>query len=384
MSNKIINNSLQIATLFSFVVFFTNSVTAQGLDFLGSAPLPPVSKKVEKTEVQKSGSSLFSSKKEVAASKASPSFSKKKPSSVKRTTSTKQRTFGTRTRVSPSEKILGVNPIDIFKSMAEFERENAKLGMELEKERLNAEIEKVSIARKKTIQKEKERQQAIVFERKLKEEKIIKELQLKEKALLHRIVMEEEQLKQAVLSQREIRKENFFQRKKEMEEIKLEQLKLEKEIKEEEWKRKEDTKAYGQIKELAEQLEAIKKASLGEGGDGSDSTSTLKDLLGGDDDGLSASELYMVTEVRGVGGKLIAKLTNKDGISFFAKKGTFLSSGHKVITIEKDHVLVAKDGKKEVLGFEGGNSTLPTAGKKEAAREDMEPQPYSFPPPPHM
>ena len=374
MLNKVINNSLKIVTLLSFSVLcsFTSSAKAQGLDFLGSAPLPPISKKAEKTEVKKKATlskpSLFPSKNVATTSKVAPkadSFPPKKkiqPSTI-RAASTKHRSFGTSSIVSPSEKVLGIRAVDIFRSMAEFERKNALLGMELEKERLNAEFKKVEMSRKKAVQEEKERQQSIVFERKLKEKEMIKTLQIKEKLLLHKIITEGEQLKQAILSNRETRKENFFQRKKELEEIKLEQLKLEKEIKEEEWKRKEEAKVYEQIKEFAKQLEAIKRASSNDGDvNNLDGTSTLKDLLGSSKNENIASELYMITEVQGVGGNLIAKLINKDGISFFVKKGTSLVSGHKVIAIEKEHVLVSKDGKKEILGFEGGGSILPTSG----------------------
>ena len=65
-----------------------------------------------------------------------------------------------------------------------------------------------------------------------------------------------------------------------------------------------------------------------------------------------ASALYAVSEIRGTAGALIAKLiSKKDKTTFFAKKSTILPTGHTVIGIEKDFVLVQIGKDKEMIGF---------------------------------
>ena len=69
-----------------------------------------------------------------------------------------------------------------------------------------------------------------------------------------------------------------------------------------------------------------------------------------------ASSIYAVTEIRGTAGTLIAKLiTKKDRTSFFAKQSTILPTGHEVVSIDKDFVVVKIGKDKEMIGF-------PTAG----------------------
>ncbi len=65
-----------------------------------------------------------------------------------------------------------------------------------------------------------------------------------------------------------------------------------------------------------------------------------------------ASALYAVSEIRGTAGALIAKLiSKKDRTTFFAKKSTILPTGHTVIDIDKDFVLVQIGKDKEMIGF---------------------------------
>ena len=65
-----------------------------------------------------------------------------------------------------------------------------------------------------------------------------------------------------------------------------------------------------------------------------------------------ASTLYAVAEIRGTAGSLIAKLiSKKDKTTFFAKKSTILPTGHTVIDINKDYVLLQYGSLKEIVGF---------------------------------
>lgn len=71
------------------------------------------------------------------------------------------------------------------------------------------------------------------------------------------------------------------------------------------------------------------------------------------------SKLYAVTEIRGQGGELIAKLVNKGGTSFYVKKGTVLQSGHTIGDITLTYVTAEKENDKKYLYFAAGG-ILPT------------------------
>ena len=64
--------------------------------------------------------------------------------------------------------------------------------------------------------------------------------------------------------------------------------------------------------------------------------------------------LYAVTEIRGKGAELIAKLLNKSGTTFYVKKGTSLQSGHVIKDITPTYVMAEKDGEKSYLYFAAG------------------------------
>lgn len=81
-----------------------------------------------------------------------------------------------------------------------------------------------------------------------------------------------------------------------------------------------------------------------------------------------ASTLYSVSEIRGTAGTLIAKLVSKkDKMTFYAKKNTILPTGHTVIDIDKDFVLVQLGKTKEMIGF-------PSAGLLSAPQDTAEEQ----------
>ena len=66
------------------------------------------------------------------------------------------------------------------------------------------------------------------------------------------------------------------------------------------------------------------------------------------------SLLYGVTEIRGKGPELVAKLLNKNGTAFYVKKGTSLQSGHVIKDITPTYVMAEKDGEKSYLYFAAG------------------------------
>jgi len=66
------------------------------------------------------------------------------------------------------------------------------------------------------------------------------------------------------------------------------------------------------------------------------------------------SKQYAVTEIRGQGGELVAKLMNKNGLSFYVKKGTTLQSGHVVSEITSTYVAAEKNFNKDYIYFSAG------------------------------
>jgi hypothetical protein len=61
-----------------------------------------------------------------------------------------------------------------------------------------------------------------------------------------------------------------------------------------------------------------------------------------------------VTEIRGQGGEMVAKLINKNGTAFYVKKGTALQSGHVIGEITSTYVTAEKAGDKNYLYFAAG------------------------------
>lgn len=71
------------------------------------------------------------------------------------------------------------------------------------------------------------------------------------------------------------------------------------------------------------------------------------------------TKMYGVTEIRGKGDELIARLVNQAGTSFYVKRGTTLQSGHVVAKITTTYVMAEKNGDKQYLYFSAGG-ILPT------------------------
>ena len=71
------------------------------------------------------------------------------------------------------------------------------------------------------------------------------------------------------------------------------------------------------------------------------------------------TKLYGVTEIRGKGDELVARLVNQSGTAFYVKKGTALQSGHVIDKITTTYVMAEKNGDKQYLYFSAGG-ILPT------------------------
>ena len=80
---------------------------------------------------------------------------------------------------------------------------------------------------------------------------------------------------------------------------------------------------------------------------------------GGEPVATDLTKMYAVTEIRGKGDELIARLINKAGTAFYVKKGTTLQSGHVVDKITTTFVMAEKNGDRQYLYFSAGG-ILPT------------------------
>lgn len=66
------------------------------------------------------------------------------------------------------------------------------------------------------------------------------------------------------------------------------------------------------------------------------------------------SRHYAIIEIRGKGGELVAKLLNRNGLTFYVKKGTALQSGHVVSEITSTYVAADKNFKRDYIYLSSG------------------------------
>lgn len=273
----------------------------------------------------------------------------------------------------PSEQILGKVSSDIFREMAEMERENSTLMLQLKREQLRSEIDALKTSNRQMLFDEIERRE------KMTQARLEWELaqDLKRQEALERKQRAEIRQKQieAALKREEDRR---IQKMKDEEAARIQKEKEEKEkIKQEraELKKKYDAASLVRLNNLKPILMAATRPAKIKRSASSRIpkalTSTGEDLLTKKKAGEAlttevpaegenqetkarepASALYAVSEIRGTAGALIAKLiSKKERTTFFAKKSTILPTGHTVIDIDKDFVLVQIGKDKEMIGF---------------------------------
>lgn len=316
------------------------------------------------------------------AAPAAPSFDTNvppPPSSVPAPPSAPSLDFGTsgagamNLSTPPSEQILGKISSDIFREMAEMERENSTLMLQLKREQLRSEIDALKTSNRQMLFDEIERRE------KMTQARLEWELaqDLKRQEALERKQRAEIRQKQieAALKREEDRR---IQKMKEEEEARLEKERREQEKinkQRAELKKKYDAASLVRLNNLKPILMAATRPAKIKRSASSRIPKSLttigEDLLtkkkagealtteipAGEEDKNKkarepASTLYAVSEIRGTSGSLIAKLiSKKDKTTFFAKKSTILPTGHTVIDIDKDFVLVQIGKDKEMIGF---------------------------------
>ena len=319
---------------------------------------------------------------------------------------------------------------DLFQQMSEIEKKTALMNLELKREKLQNEIDAVKNVRQQALLQEQEkaeqqRLKSIEFEKEqerkvLQEQEKLRELDIKfetlrqEKLLnAYKNQMLEENQKwiehnadfyKQIADLRQSKKDMTEETKKKLEEVQKEALaaRAAHQAKIEGFRR-EIRDQQAQIGVLRNRIETMEKereearrnpfadpetaAAIAAAGFVQAPAGSLTDKAtdvapGGDASSneepaeTDLSKLYAVTEIRGQGGELIAKLINQNGTAFYVKKGTTLQSGHVIGDITLTYVTAERGGEKKYLYFAAGG-VLPTetsglAIKSKAADSDKE------------
>lgn len=274
---------------------------------------------------------------------------------------------------TPSDQVLGKVSSDIFREMAEMERENNSLALQLKREGLRTEIDALKAHNRQMLFDEIERRE------KMTQARLEWELaqDLKRQEALERKQRAEIRQKQieAALKREEDRRIQKMKDEEAERKRKEEELEKQKEAERAELKKKYEAASIVRLNNLKPTLIAatrpprIKRSpselvsrTLTAGGEdllnrkkagqALTQVSDVKDENANLKKQDPASTLYAVSEIRGTAGSLIAKLVaKKDKTTFFVKKATILPTGHVVVDINKDYVLLEYGKLKEMVGF---------------------------------
>lgn len=301
---------------------------------------------------------------------------------------------------------------DLFEQMSDLEKRTALMNLELKRERLQNEIdavknqrqqaviqeqEKAEQQRLKSIEFEKEQERKVLLEQEKLRELDIKFETLRQEKLLNSYknqMLEENQrwiehnadFYKQIADLRQSKKDMAEETKNKLEAVQKEALaaKITHQAKIEGFKReiRDQQAQIGVLRNRIETLEQEREearrnpfadpetaAAITAAGfvqaSATGLTSAATDVAPGDASATEEpvetdlSKLYAVTEIRGQGGELIAKLINKNGTSFYVKKGTVLQSGHTIGDITLTYVTAEQGSDKKYLYFAAGG-VLPT------------------------
>lgn len=302
---------------------------------------------------------------------------------------------------------------DVFEHMSDIEKRTAILNLELRREKLQDDIEAIKHRRREAIAKEKQKEEdrrlmnlekEKEIERKLVEEQSkLRELDLKFEKLRQEKVLSAYKNKMLEETQKWIEHDGSFY--KQISDLRSENKLMAENIKEKmntiktkaEEKRKEFVNKVAdyekrlednnvqidilrtRIANLERELEKAKEdsfaglnkeqiaAAMGIDAstlnyfDKSDGSLAMNEMSSSESEPIATdlTKLYSVTEIRGKGNELIARLINQNGTAFYVKKGTALQSGHIISKITTTFVMAEKNGDKQYLYFSAGG-VLPT------------------------
>ncbi len=291
---------------------------------------------------------------------------------------------------------------DLFTQMSDIERNTTLLNLQLKREKLQNEIEAVKNQRRLAIEQEKQKAEELKQKQKEKEQEQ-ERLKLQEQQKLRELDITFENLRQEKLLKAyknqmleeqqkwiehdalfyknidDLRKEKQALIQKHQEDLsglqaaadnayRSYQLKLETHKNEISNLNSQIDVLRNRLSSMEQELEASRsnpfatdsagavpstgstEASPSAGTDFSSDTSAIK----AEPINNSLAKYYAVTEIRGQGGELIAKLINKNGLAFYVKKGTALQTGHIISEITSTYVAADKNYKKDYIYFSAG------------------------------
>ncbi|MCQ2740642.1 MAG: hypothetical protein MJ210_00790 [Alphaproteobacteria bacterium] len=298
---------------------------------------------------------------------------------------------------------------NLFSQMSELEKRTTLMNLELRREKLQNEIEAVKNQRKQAIIQEQEKAEAVR----------LKNIE-KEKELERKLLVEQEKLRELDLKFEKLRQEKLLgsYKNKMLEENQkwIEHdasfYKQISDLRQQKRDMAEATKAkFKEVRSAAESAKASVTAQIAgykkTNADLQSQVNILKNRVSSlererdearrnpfaeGDGALSAAgkdgflpeisnlepnriglpQLYAITEIRGQGGELIAKLVNKSGTSFYVKKGTTLQSGHVITEITSTYVLAEKNGEKGYIYFAAGGILPQETEKFSIQKDDIE------------
>ena len=198
-------------------------------------------------------------------------------------------------KAAPSEQLLGRITSEVFHEMADLERGNVFLKLQTQREQLKNDLEKLKAAYRQAR---------------------LDEIEKRENVIRTRVewMQEQERIRQEIL------------------EKKMQTELLEKQIEEAE-ARKEALLAEAQ---KPQQTTADSSSSS----QPSETTEAVEEVV-------ETFPKLTILDIKGVKGKLTARLYGEDGVVFSVKVGNEIPSGHKVKSITKGVVVFEKDGKEE-------------------------------------
>ena len=198
-------------------------------------------------------------------------------------------------KAAPSEQLLGRITSEVFHEMADLERGNVFLKLQTQREQLKNDLEKLKAAYRQARLDEIEKRESVIRTR-------VEWMQ------------EQERIRQEIL------------------EKKMQTELLEKQIEEAE-ARKEALLAEAQ---KPQQTTADSSSSS----QPSETTEAVEEVV-------ETFPKLTILDIKGIKGKLTARLYGEDGVVFSVKVGNEIPSGYKVKSITKGAVVFEKDGKEE-------------------------------------
>lgn len=234
------------------------------------------------------------------------------------------------TKDLPSEQLLGRITSEVFQEMADLERGNVFLKLQMQKEQLKNDLEKLKATYRQARLEEIAKREDVVRSRInwwQEQENIRLEMERKK--------AETEAIEQQIAEAEELRNK----------------LRAEALSEKEQGQKEEDIAA------VAGETVIIAGQSQSQAASNGTSNATTDSKMASNAIAQRAGELYSLMGVRGVKGRLSARLKNNDdGTIVTVKEKEKLSTGHRIKKIQKDSIIISFAGRDEVLIFNAKQS----------------------------